>query len=52
MEDNNLTSLPPSLCELISAESLPIEAFQYYGNKICNSANACNLPVYEQDCGN
>ena len=52
VEDNNLTSLPQSLCELITAESLPVAAFQYYGNKICNSANACNLPVYEQDCGN
>ena len=52
VEDNNLTSLPPSLCELITAGSLPQAAFQYYGNKICNSANACNLPVYEQDCGN
>ena len=55
VEDNNLTSLPPSLCELITDESLPEAAFQYYGNKICDSANACDLPVNEQDkqdCGN
>ena len=52
VEDNNLTSLPPSLCELITAESLTEAAFQYYGNKICDSANACNLPVNEQECGN
>jgi len=52
VEDNNLTSLPPSLCELITAESLPVAAFQYYGNKICNSADACpNLSINEQDCG-
>ena len=55
VEDNNLTSLPPSLCELIADESLSEASFQYYGNKICDSANACDLPVNEQDkqdCGN
>jgi len=51
VENNNLTSLPSSLCGLID-QSLPLAAFQYYGNKICNSVNACNLNVYEQDCGN
>jgi len=49
VEDNNLTSLPPSLCELITAESLPLAKFQYYGNKICNTEDACNLLVREQD---
>ena len=54
VENNNLTSLPSSLCGLID-QSLPLAAFQYYGNKICNSADACpNLSVIsinEQDCG-
>ncbi len=52
IENNNLTSLPSSLCDLISAQSLPLEAFQYYGNNICISANACDLSINEQDCGN
>jgi len=52
VEDNNLTALPSSLCDLLSAQTLPLEAFQYYGNKICNSENACDLSINEQVCGN
>ena len=49
ISNNNLISLPQSLCTLISSESLPASAFYYDGNNICTSENACDLSISEQE---
>ena len=49
IQDNDLISLPQSLCTLISSGSLEVDAFHYYRNNICTSENACDLSISEQE---